>query len=274
MAIEDKFLSDEMIAAATPAEGEKPTFTILGGRGGSGKSWFNGKVFDPKKAIVLDADEIKHMLPEYEGWNAFQVHEESGDLFDAITEKALALGLNIVHDATMKTPARAVALVKGFKEAGYKVAAHYMHLPRAEAAKRAVKRFLGPTGRFVPPEVILGNTKNEAAFDQVKALADVWSFRDNQNRDDNGPTLIAESPSVEGPEAPREGAPQAQAGQDSGRNAGQDGRDGRPPAGKQAADRDAGAAGKGAGGPLRKAVAAGDEISAAERLLARWLRLP
>lgn len=239
-----KFLSQDAVRNATPSEGENPTFTILGGRGGSGKSWFNGKVFDPKKAIVLDADEIKHMLPEYEGWNAFQVHEESGDLFDAITEKAKALGLNIVHDATMKTPGKAVALVKGFKEAGYKVAAHYMHLPRAEAAKRAVKRFLGPTGRFVPPEVILGNTQNEAAFDQVKDLADTWSFRDNQNRDGNGPTLIAESQHGQDPNGG--------ASQDSGSDAGKDGRDGRAPPDRKDGDQGPGLARKDAGGPLRK----------------------
>ncbi|WP_164868078.1 zeta toxin family protein [Rhodovarius crocodyli] len=217
------FLSPEKIAAATPAAGEKPTFTILGGRGGSGKSWFSGKVYDPTKAIVLDADEIKHMLPEYEGWNAYQVHEESGDLFDQITQVAQDLGLNIVHDATMKTPKKAVALAQAFKDGGYRVEAHYMHLPRAEAAKRAVKRFLGPTGRYVPPTVILGNTQNEAAFDQVKDIADAWSFRDNQNRDGSGPTLIAESPKNERDNQTREK-------QADGGNAGKDGQPGLPAA--------------------------------------------
>jgi len=219
----DHFLSDDRIKAATPPDGQAPTFTILGGRGGSGKSWFNGKVYDPHKAIVMDADEIKQMLPEYEGWNAFQVHEESGDLFDAITKQAQELGLNIVHDATMKTPKKAVALAKAFKDAGYRVEAHYMHLPRAEAAKRAVKRFLGPTGRYVPPDVILGNTQNEAAFDQVKDIADAWSFRDNQNRDGSGPTLIAESPQNERDREGREG-------QTDRRDAGKNGQSGLPSA--------------------------------------------
>lgn len=190
------FITPELLTAAKPAEGEKPTFTLLGGRGGSGKSWFKGQVYDPAKAVCLDADEIKGMLPEYQGWNAAQVHEESGELFDHITDLAKGLGLNIVHDATMKTPKKAVALVNQFKGDGYRVEAHYMHLPRQEAAKRAIGRFLngGEKGRFVPPEVILGNTQNEAGFDEVKGLADAWSFRDNSGakKGASGPVLISE----------------------------------------------------------------------------------
>jgi predicted kinase len=198
-------LSEKAVAAATPAKGQRPTFTILGGRGGSGKSWFAGKVYDPAKAIVLDADEIKQMLPEYKGWNAAQVHEESGDIFDEITRIAHKAGLNIVHDATLKTGAKATALVKKFKESGYRVEAHYMHLPRQEAAKRAVGRFLGKTkakravGRFlgktkryVPPAVILSNTANEANFDAIKPMVDAWSFRDNNVAKGAEPRLISE----------------------------------------------------------------------------------
>lgn len=188
-----KFLSEDRVKAAMPAEGEAPTFTILGGRGGSGKSWFEGQVYDPEKAVVLDADAIKGMLPEYEGWNAHQVHEESGELFDEITRQARELGLNIVHDATMKTAGKAVALAKGFKEDGYRVAAHYMHLPRQEAAKRAVARFLGKTNRYVPVEVVLSNTGNEQSFDEVKKIADQWSFRDNNVPKGQEPKLISES---------------------------------------------------------------------------------
>lgn len=193
IAIIDSILSDERIKAATPAEGDAPTFTVLGGRGGSGKSWFEGQVYDPEKAIVLDADHIKGLLPEYEGWNAAQVHEESADIFDEITSLAAHMGLNVVHDATLKTTKSAIAKVKAFKDAGYRVEAHYMHLPRQEAAKRAVARFLGKTQRYVPVEVVLANTTNETSFDAVKELADKWSFRDNNVAQGADPILISES---------------------------------------------------------------------------------
>lgn len=189
----DELLSDEKIAAATPPEGQAPTFIILGGRGGSGKSWFEGNVYDPEKSVVLDADHIKGMLPEYEGWNAAQVHEESGQIFDRLVETARTLGLNVVLDKTMKTAKSAIADVQAFKDAGYRTEAHYMHLPRQEAAKRAVQRFLGKTNRYVPVEVVLSNTSNEQAFDQVRGMVDGWSFRDNNVAQGQQPILISQS---------------------------------------------------------------------------------
>lgn len=200
-----EIMSIEKIKAATPAEGESPTFTVLGGRGGSGKSWFNGKVYDESKAIVLDADHIKGKLPEYEGWNAAMVHEESSDIFDKITNMAAERGLNIVHDATMKNTEKAVALVNRFKDMGYRTEAHYMHLPRQEAAKRAVSRFLGKTQRYVPIDIVLSNKTNEESFDRVKGLVDKWSFRDNNVPQGQDPILISESGEGASPSGEEEG---------------------------------------------------------------------
>ena len=187
-----KFLNRTTIQNAKPPKGEKPTFTILGGRGGSGKSWFKGNVYDPNKNIVLDSDAIKEMLPEYEGWNAASVHEESSDLFDYLTQKAQKLGLNIVQDATMKNTEKAIAAVNNFKNQGYRIEAHYMFVPPQQSAVRGVKRFLKPGGRFVPPGIILGNKTNENSFDSVKSLVDKWSFRDNSDDVGKSPKLVAE----------------------------------------------------------------------------------
>jgi predicted ABC-type ATPase len=192
-AIYNHFMSPEKIAAATPAPDEDPTFTVLGGRGGSGKSALEHVAYDPNKAIVLDADEVKKLLPEYEGWNAHQVHEESSDILKDIMTAARNQGLNIVLDATMKSGDKAVAQVKEFKDDGYRIEAHYMHLPRQEAAKRGVDRFLGETNRYVPTDVILGNKENEANFDRVRQHADKWSFRDNNVPYKTPPLLISHS---------------------------------------------------------------------------------
>ena len=178
-----------------PASGEKPTFTILGGRGGSGKSSFKYDVYDPDKCIVIDADAIKEMMPEYEGWNAWQVHEESSDIVESALEFARINGLNVVLDATMKTAKTAIEKVQAFKDKGYRTEAHYMHLPRQEAAKRAVQRFLdgGEHGRLVPIDAVLKNTTNEAAFDQIKKMTDAWSFSDNNVPKGQKPILISKS---------------------------------------------------------------------------------
>lgn len=149
-----KIFSPEKIANATPDGDLSPVFIMLGGRGGSGKSWFKGKVYDESRAIVLDADEIKGQLGEYEGWNAAQVHEESSDILERALAEARKHGLNVVIDATMKTTKSAIKKVNYFKERGYSVEAHYMYCPRHEAAKRAVKRFMGKSKRYVPVDIV------------------------------------------------------------------------------------------------------------------------
>lgn len=188
-----KFMSPSKQRAAKPKKGQKPVFIMLGGRGGSGKSWFEGKVYESKNAIVLDADKIKAELPEYEGWNAAQVHEESSDILETILTMAREKGLNVVLDATMKTTASAVKKVQSFKADGYEIEAHYMHLPRQEAAKRAVSRFMGKTKRYVPVNAVLANKTNEESFDVIKGMADRWSFRDNNVAMGEEPILISES---------------------------------------------------------------------------------
>ncbi len=49
-----EFISPSQQKAAKPQKGEKPKLIMLGGRGGSGKTWFKGKIYDPQKFIVLD----------------------------------------------------------------------------------------------------------------------------------------------------------------------------------------------------------------------------
>lgn len=67
-----------------------------------------------------------------------------------------------------------------------------MHLPRQEAAKRAVARFLGKTNRYVPVDVVLANKDNESVFDEVRKHVDAWSFRDNNVAEGQEPILISE----------------------------------------------------------------------------------
>jgi len=83
--IMDGLLHPDKIRSAMPPPGQKPKFIILGGRGGSGKSWFRNNLYDPSTTVILDADEIKEKIPEYKGWNANQVHEESSDILDGKT---------------------------------------------------------------------------------------------------------------------------------------------------------------------------------------------
>ena len=196
-----KKLLKEKLEAAKPKDGEQPTFQILGGRGGSGKSTFNKKksdagVYNEDNVIVVDPDALKEELAnesgeKWEGWKAKAYHEESSDVSKMLMKAAMALGLNIVMDITMSNADKQIEELKLAKDAGYKTGAYYMHVPKQESLKRAIKRYIeNPdqknnkgvedfTGRFVPPDVLLNMTGNEANFDKVKDFADDWSFYDN-----------------------------------------------------------------------------------------------
>lgn len=185
---------EENLEKYIPKEGEKPTFILLGGRGGSGKSKFKGLVYDDH-FVVLDADKIKEMLPEYEGWNAAEVHEESSDILEQAMLICQRNGLNVVVDATMDTGMSAVRRLQLYKEKGYKTEAHYMFLPPQKSAQRAIARFLkkGDKGRYVPIDALLAMKNNERNFDIIKDNVDSWSFYTGDVRYGEQPLLLASS---------------------------------------------------------------------------------
>lgn len=190
--IDDIFKNEEN---AKPKNGEKPKVIFLGGRGGSGKSKFEGMVYNKDNFIVLDADEIKNHLEEYKGFNAFEVHEESSDILNLALKKAKEKGLNIVLDATMKKLTSTENKIKAFQDLDYDIEMHYMHLPREKAAERAIGRYAEKNrsfnGRYVPIDIILNEMKhNEENFDALKHYATKWSFYSNDVKEGQPPLLI------------------------------------------------------------------------------------
>jgi predicted ABC-type ATPase len=180
------FINEKNVAKYSPEPGQNPTLTILGGRGGSGKSWLSGKdgPIDTSKSMVVDTDEVKGMLPEYEGWNATQLHEESSDIVALIDRRAALLGLNVVLDGTLKST-NILSRIEEYQRppaTDYELEGYYMYASPETATTRALSRFSkGGTfsGRFVPPEVILGNTKNETNFDLLSKDFRKWAVYDN-----------------------------------------------------------------------------------------------
>lgn len=193
------FFPAEKVARALPAPGEKPVLTMLGGRGGSGKSWLTGDKgpVNGETSILLDSDAIKGMLPGYEGWNASAFHEESTHILQMADARALELGVNAIHDATLKSEATAVMRMAQYEAAGYEVEGYYMYAAPETAATRAMARYAKGgkfNGRFVPPEIILGNVKNEENFDKLSGGFRKWAVYDN-NSEGKGvePKLVSKS---------------------------------------------------------------------------------
>lgn len=178
---------------ARPKPGEKPSVLFLGGRGGSGKSKFNGLVYNKDNYIVLDADEIKNEIKEYQGYNAFEVHEESSDILNMALNMAKKEGLNVVLDATMKSLGSTEKKIKSFDDAGYNIEMYYMHLPREKAAERAIGRFMGERGRYVPLNVLINDMKNnEENFDKLKKYASKWAFYNNDVASKDEPPILVD----------------------------------------------------------------------------------
>ena len=182
-AIIDTVFTEKAIAAATPKQGEQPVLHLMGGRGGSGKSWYTRKdgTIDPSTAIYINNDDFKSALPEYQGWNAALLHEEASEIGDTIEQLSREHGLNVILDATMKSGHPMVRRFEAYKAAGYRVEGHYMYASPATAAQRALERFVrgGETGRFVAPEYSLGSTSNETTFDVIRDRMDKWEIYDN-----------------------------------------------------------------------------------------------
>jgi predicted ABC-type ATPase len=182
-----ELLPADKVAAATPGPGEKPQLHILGGRGGSGKSFFtSGKpgTIDTSKFVVLNNDDVKEKLPEWKGWNAALIHEESSEIGQRAERIAFGSKLNVVIDGTMKSSTSLEARIKDAKAAGYEVHGHYMYTSPEKSAERAVSRFVrgnekNGAGRYVPPAYSLSSTSNESSFDKVSGLFKTWEVYDN-----------------------------------------------------------------------------------------------
>lgn len=139
------------------------TVHMLGGGGGAGKTTMikSGQIAvpstDEREAVLVNADEMKNELPEYEAMReagnkdaARFVHEESSYLAKRLTKAAMENGQDILVDSVGVN----LKVVDQARAIGYDVHGYYAFLPNPEdAVDRAVERFK-KTGRMPPPEVI------------------------------------------------------------------------------------------------------------------------
>jgi predicted ABC-type ATPase len=130
-------------------QNEIPNLYITIGLPGSGKSSVIEKPICQKlKAIVLDKDEAKQYLPEYNKGKAnYLVSDEAGEITESAFSKALSLRCNIVKPNIGTVYSDIIKYAQAAKDVGYSVHLRLIDIPPDEAAKRALKRF-ETNGRF------------------------------------------------------------------------------------------------------------------------------
>lgn len=168
----------------------QPIAIFMGGSPASGKSSFLRK-YSPyllkEEILKVDADEIRAMLPEYDGYNAAQTHLETKDIVNTLlSDKNIGIpcDFDLIYDGTMNSVKSYIPLMDILRKRGYKIFIVYMDkVPKDVIIKRALERYK-KSGRFVPLEVIEDFfEKGKTAFNDLKKDVDGYMVIDGSNQD-------------------------------------------------------------------------------------------
>jgi predicted ABC-type ATPase len=177
-----------------------PEALVIAGGPGSGKSTMLPALEQPAAAVVIDADAIKILLPEYELLRAAEesraaelVHEESADVARGAFVRTLAERRNLVLDTVGDSePGKFVTKLQMARDAGYAVRVAYADVDVDEAVRRAAARS-AVTGRVVPDDVIRHLHREVAArFPEVEALDWLQALEVFATDGEGDPVLVAE----------------------------------------------------------------------------------
>jgi predicted ABC-type ATPase len=174
------------------AEVERPVAILTGGPPGSGKSRYIRDNFPwatislSKGVLHIDADYIRGMLPEYEGWNASATHEETSDIVNKLLDNlGTPCKTDIVYDGTMSNMKKYSKLVERLKGMGYLVFFIFMEVSSPNVTFKRVKERYVKGGRWVPPEVVRdAHAKADVTFLALTSMADGYMKVDGESPED------------------------------------------------------------------------------------------
>lgn len=149
------------LAEASPVK--EPTAYMMGGGPASGKSVAlkSGNVSVPENMVLIDTDEIKKAIPEYQvGMKnrdtkaAAFCHRESSYISQRVLDEAAKSGYNTMLDGTGDGGMEKLSgRIARMKQKGQKVVAHYVTVDTEVAVARNEARYKA-TGRMVPEEFV------------------------------------------------------------------------------------------------------------------------
>ena len=171
---------------------DKQAYLILG-LPAAGKSSLADPLSVQKKALIVDSDEFKKRLPEFEnGAGANYVHEESSDMANKLLDMAMKDGTNVVYPVVGKTPKSLQEKIDKLKDGGYDIHLAYVDLPMEKAQGRAINRYI-LEGRLVGLDYInsIGDKAlvNFNDFKKKEGITD-YAFYDNDVDFGEPPKLV------------------------------------------------------------------------------------
>ena len=172
---------------------------IVLGPPAAGKSTLANPIARKMNAAIIDSDEAKKLIPEYEGGiGANAVHEESSDIAERVLNLALEFGDNVVIPKVGGSPGSIERLITKLKEKGYSVDLVDMSVTYSNARSRMFMRFV-KTGRLINPDYVrqVGDNPGKT-YDTLKqqGKADGYTRIDNNGQIDEPKNLIEDTREV------------------------------------------------------------------------------
>lgn len=167
--------------------------TIIIGPPAAGKSTIANAIALRQKAAILDVDDAKKVIPEYQsGIGANAVHEESSDIGKVVQERLVAAGDNLIIPKVGHNSAGIEKLRASLKANGYDVDLVLMDVTPEVAMGRMLNRF-EQTGRLIPPAYFTEVAPlPKSTFAQAKSEGKYDGFAVVESRD-GVPPRVAET---------------------------------------------------------------------------------
>jgi predicted ABC-type ATPase len=128
--------------------------TIVLGPPAAGKSTLAEAIAGGMRARIIDSDEAKAVLPEFQGGlGANATHDESKRIMDQVRRQAIDRGDNIILPQVGADPEKIQRVINALTKAGYTVDLANLAVPKDIAAQRMVSRFLR-SGRLIAPDYV------------------------------------------------------------------------------------------------------------------------
>ena len=171
------------ITSGNPVKEKK--VTILMGLTGAGKTSAGLE----RGSMVLESDDIKAMLPEYDGGKgATSLMKESNMMNDKLLERAIKEGYAFTLPGVGTNKAWTKQLIQELHDAGWSTQLTFVDIPPTESMNRVVSRF-NKEGRYVDPAFLVTHGRVPAQNfhdlvdelyvngDALNGYKHVWNFK-------------------------------------------------------------------------------------------------